>query len=499
MTKAAKKKTNNIIIMAVLVVVLVAAFIIIKLVNREQAVEVEDFSYPITSLKSGQIESVVYDYRDGSHAYIKNVDGTWYNGDDMDFPFSSSGFDSQFVEKFVAITATKKITEYEGGLEALGLDNPELTVSVTGKNSVTTTYKMGNYNPTMGLYYIMINDDEESIYMVADDLAYICRADIYDYASIDSFPVYSTDTLDFIEFKSGTSTSKLYYKEESSKEDITGYEWNWFFGEPFTRLMPCESSKMETLQEDTLQKLSYSKTVNYKATEEDMAEYGLDNPRGSYTINCYVKDEEGNITENKASITVYIGNLNSEEGGYYTREIKTIGLTQEKSNVVRIMESAGAEAVLGINPLEYILQNVLFLSINDIDGTSITFNNGQKDYVFSYESGDADNKDDDVYKQGDREVDDKKFRDLWYQMTCIAPERILTEKVSTSDMEAVYTIFADRNKEDYYGDITVRFIKYDATYYQVEINGVTDMVMRKKEVDDFFKALTEFAEDNLQN
>lgn len=495
MTQSAKKKTNNIIIMAVIVAVLIAAFVVIKVINKDETVEAEDFSYPITSLKSGQIESIVYDYKDGSHAYIKNVDGTWYNGDDMDFPLSSDGFESQFVEEFVNITATKKITEYEGGLEALGLREPELTVTVTGKNSVTTIYKMGNYNPTMGLYYIMINDDEENIYMVSGDLAYICRADIYDYASIDTFPGYSTDTLEYLEFTLGTSTSKLYYKAESSEEDITGYEWNWFFGEPFSRLMPCESSKMETLQEDTLQTLTYSKTINYKATEEEMAQYGLDNPRGSYSIYCYVKDDEGNITD-KASITVYIGNLNSEEGGYYTREIKTVGLTQEKSSVVRIMETAGAEAVMGINPLNYILQNVLFLSINDIDGSYITFNNGQKDYTFSFEGGDASTTEDDIYRQGDKEIDDKEFRDLWYQMTCLAPERILTEKTSTKDSEAVYTIYSARNKDDYYGNITVRFIKYDATYYQVEINDVTDMLMRKKEVDDFFKALTEFAENN---
>lgn len=495
MTSMAKKKTNNIIIMAVIVVILIGVFIVINVINKEETVDIEDFSYPITTLKSGQIESIVYDYKDGSHAYIINTDGTWYNGDDKEFPFSSDGFESQFVETFVGITATKKITEYEGGLEALGLKEPELTVTVTGKNSVATTYKMGNFNPTMNLYYIMINDDTENIYMVADDLAYICRPDIYDYASIDSFPGYSTDTLDYLEFTTGGSNSKLFYKADSSEEDITGFEWNWFFGEPFSRLMPCESSKMESLQEDVLQKLSYSKTINYKAAEEEMAKYGLDNPRGSYTIYCDVKDDSGNVTD-KASITVYIGNLNSDEGGYYTREIKTVGLTQEKSNIVRIMETAGAEAVMGMNPLNYILQNVLFLSINDIDGSYITFNNGENDYTFSFEGGDAGTTDDDIYRQGDKEIDDKAFRDLWYQMTCIAPERIIAEKTSTEDLDAVYTIFSARNKDDYYGNITVRYIKYDATYYQVEINGVTDMLMRKKEVDDFFKALTEFAESN---
>ena len=86
MTSMAKKKTNNIIIMAAIVAALIGIFIVINVINKEEAIETEDFTYPITTLKSGQIESIVYDYKDGSHAYIKNVDGTWYNGDDMDFP-----------------------------------------------------------------------------------------------------------------------------------------------------------------------------------------------------------------------------------------------------------------------------------------------------------------------------------------------------------------------------------------------------------------------------
>lgn len=494
MTSLAKKKKNNVLIMAAVVVVLMAALIAVKLINSEDEVKTEEASYALTTLKSGQIASVSYTYDDGSHASYKYVDRQWYNGDDSEFPLSSTGFENQFVTTFVSLTSSKKLTEYEGGIEALGLDKPELTVTVTGNDNVSTVYKVGNYNPTVEAYYLMINDDEDNIYMITDDLMYICRKDIYDYATVDSFPTYSLQTLDYIKFVSGNNESRLLYREEGMEEDITGYGWEWFFEEPFSHAMPCETSKMDTMTEEVLGICEYTKTVNYNADADDLKKYGLDNPKGSYSMYFDETDEEGNIIN--CSITVYIGNISENDGGYYTREVRTAGLSQITSNVVRIMSAEGAESILGVNPLDYILSNVLFLEIEDINGSSINFNTGKGDYTFSYDDGpDSGKVSDDVYTMGDTVVDSEDFKSLWVQMISIKPERIIFDKSTVKKEEPVYTIKADRIEEDYYGDITVKFIKYDSNYYQVEINGVTDVLMRIRDVDELFKAIDDFAEN----
>lgn len=493
MTSIAKKKRNNIIIMGAVVVILMAALIAVKIAGSDSEVETEEYTYALTTLKSGQISSISYTYSDGSSASYKYADGQWYNGDDSEFPLSSSGFENQFVASFVELTSSRKLTEYEGGIEALGLDNPELTVTVTGNDSVSTVYKVGNYNPTIGEYYLMINEDKDNIYMITDDLMYICRKDIYDYATVDAFPTYSLDTMDYMEFVSGDSKSTLLYREEGMEEDITGYGWSWFFQQPFSHAMPCETSKMDTMLEDVLPLCEYIKTVNYKANSEELKEYGLDNPRGSYSIYFDETDDDGNIVN--CSITVYIGNPSDEEGGYYTREVKRVGLTQDNSGVVRILSSSGAEALLGINPLDYILSNVLFLEIEDINGSTIKFNTQEGEYTFSYEDGDESTLSDDVYKMGETVIDSEGFRSLWNKMVSINPERIITDKSTVKSDEPVYTIMADRTEDDYYGDITVKFIKYDSNYYQVEINGVTDFLMRIRDVDEFFGELDEYASE----
>ncbi len=494
MTSLAKKKRNNIIIMVVLVLILAVTFVAVTLTNKDDEIETTEISYPITNLKSGQIAAVSYTYKDGSYASYKYADSEWYNADDSNFPLSTSGFENQFVTTFLGLTSSRKLTEYEGGIEALGLDEPELTLTITGNDNKTVTYKVGNYNPTIGQYYLMIDDDKDNIYMVTDDLLYICRKDMYDYATVDTFPAYSLETLDYMQFTSGDITSTLIYREEGLEEDITGYGWQWFFDKPFSHAMPCESSKMQTMTEDVLPLCEYTKTVNYNASEEELKEYGLDNPRGSYSIYFNETDEDGNIVD--CSVTVYIGNKSETESGYYTREIKRMGLTQVASTTVRILSVEGADVILGVNPLEYILTNVLFLEIEDIDGSTIKFNTGNGEYTFGYSDGESnETMTDDIYTMGDKVIDGAGFKQVWQQMVAIKPERIISDKTTIKTDEPAYTIFADRiDDDDYYGDITVKFVKYDSNYYQVEINGATDMLMRTRDVDALFKSIDEFAE-----
>lgn len=500
MTALEKKKKMNVIIMAAVLAVLAAVLIVLKLTGPEEEVKAESYTYPLTNLQASQISKVTYDYKDGSHASYQYIDNKWYNADDKQFPLSSDAFSKQFAEKFATLTSARKITEYEGGLAALGLDKPELVLSVTGTDNVTTTYKTGKYNPTLDEYYLMINDDADNIYTIEDDLIYICRSDIYDYATVDDFPAYSLGTLDYLQFVSKNDVIKLMYREDGVDEDITGYKWKWLFAEPFTRPMPCESSKIDsttatdrTSLENELAKIQYMKTVNYKATEAELAGYGLDKPQGSYTI-CYNEtDDAGAVTVH--SVTVYIGKFDENAGGYYTREIERTGLTQTVSGIVRLLGSEYVELIMGMNPLEYTVPNVTFLSLSDIDGSTATFTIGEKKYTFSYDSGaDANSYDDDVYKLGDTVIDSGKFTSLWSQLVSINAERVIFDKTTLKTEAPAYTIFADRTKDDYYGDITVRYIPYDTNYYQVEVNGEADVLMRKRDVDKFFKAMTEFAD-----
>lgn len=507
MTSVEKKKRNNLIIMMAVALVLVVALVAVKITSEgDEGAEIEDVSYDITSLKTEQVAGVSYDYKDGSHAAYVLKDGSWYNADDLEFPLSGDAFSKSFVDEFVNIKATKKIDSYEGDISQFGLTEPEIDINITSTLGGTTNYKLGNHNPTYDLYYLMINNDDSEIYMVDKNFAYICRDDIYDYAKVSSFPGYSLDELEYIEFKSGDNVVTLLYDEEGKEEDISGYGWTWYFDKPFSRLMPAETNKIEYngnnsgvdqgLQETVMKSLKYSKMVNYKATEEDMESYGLTNPQGSYSIYSIDTKEDG--TEERTIITVLIGNMCEEENGYYSTEIITQGMTVEKSQVVNILDATAANLALTLNPLDYIYSNGLYLSMEDIDGSYILINDGQNEIKIGYDSLGTQNSGDDLYYLNDEEIDGTDIKALWYAMVSLKADGIIKSPDDVKEGEPTYTIYSKRNKDDFYGDISIKFIKYDASRYQVEVNGVTDLLMQKSDVDNFFKAVSTFIEENME-
>ena len=55
---------------------------------------------------------------------------------------------------------------------------------------------------------------------------------------------------------------------------------------------------------NTIRFLNLSDYVNYKVTQEELANYGLDAPDLTVTVNYTVEDDEGNTTDQTFTLTV---------------------------------------------------------------------------------------------------------------------------------------------------------------------------------------------------
>ncbi len=486
MTTMAKKRRNNLVFSISIVVILVALLIVVKITGKEDDIETEDYSYKICDISAGQFMTVTYEYSDGTKASYKKEVNTWKNADDSEFPLSSSAFENQFVTTFSGFTSSKKITEYDGDKSKFGFDEPFITVTITTKENKTLKYYLGSYNPSIGEYYLMI-DGDDSIYTISTDFEFICRKDIYDYATVDTFPKYNSSTLDYLEFKSGDISVQVLYRPDGLEEDFIG-NTTWYIASPFGRIRPCEDSRMDTLADEIMEGLVYSKTVNYKATKEELSDYGLSTPVGSYSIHYTYKDENGN--ESPAIKTVYIGNK-SEDSGYYSREVLTIGLSKEESKVVRLVDDFTAESIMGIDPLDYIYMNVAYVLLDDIKDSSIVFSTADKEYKIEYNDVVEGEKTKEVYKLNGEVIDTTSFKDFYYNFTSLRPERVIHDAASIKDGDLVYKIVAHRIKDDYFGEMTLEFRVYDNTYYQVTLNDVTDILVNRRHADNLFKEIEE--------
>ncbi len=501
------KRTRNLIIMGVVLVLLIGVLVLIQIGNKkdkkDDGTDTVTYTEALTSFKESEISKVSYQYRDGEKLNYKLIKDIWYNADDEDFPLSSTAFSNNFVTKFVAARTSREVEDADSD-DKYGLDDPYLTLEVENLGGVKETFYIGDYNSMLQEYYLKI-EGKDKIYTVNTDLLYVCREDMYDYANVESFPAFATDTLNDITINNDGLTVKMVYMENGSETDLIG-TCKWFFSTPFLTYRSAETNKIDDLQSDTLDKLQFSKLVNYKATKEDLDAYGLTDSKRQYIINYRDTDADTGVTQN-ASKTVDFGAYDEATGCYYARITKTVGNAREVSGNVYLISKASAEAVLGIDPLDYIYKQVIYIKLSDIaakpatsteeahDAGSIVFTTPDGEYTLlnktTYTS--EGKTEQNLYEINGKEVDEEALEDFYFDILskCGVERIIYDQSTVVTDQDPVYTIVYNRQIDDYYGNVTVQYTTYDLNYYQVTVNGKTDILVNKRIMDETMAQLAE--------
>lgn len=501
------KKKRNLIIMCAALAALIGILIAIQIVNKNKNGSGKDDSVYsgeiITSFKESEISRVSYQYRDGKKQNYKLVKETWFNADDSDFPLSSSAFANNFVSTFVSASTSRVLTDAESE-ENYGLDDPYLTLEVENLGGVKETFYIGDYNSMLGEYYLKI-EGKKDIYTVGMDLLYICRADMYDYAQVEAFPGYSMDTLNDITINNDGLTVKFAYFKDGYETDLIG-ACKWFFGAPFSYYHSAETNKMNDMESEILDSMQFTKLVNYKPTKEELETYGLLDPKRQYIISYTSTDEDTGVTTECSKI-VDFGAYDSETDCYYARVTETTGNAKEVSNNVYFVGKSSAEALLGLDPLDYIYKYVVYIKLSDIaakpavgseparEAGNMIFSTPDGEYVlenkttFKADGGEDEN----IYYINGNLVEEETLEDFYFDvLSKCGVERIIYDKSTiVTDKEPTYTITYNRNIDDYYGNVTVQYTQYDGNYYQATVNGSTDVLVNKRIVDETMAQLAE--------
>ena len=493
------KKKRNLIIMVAAAVILIGIFAGLQFINSRDAGDSEESAYLgelLTSFKESEISKITYQYRDGEQLNYKISNDNWYNADDEDFPLSSSAFSNNFVSSFVSASTSRKI-EDAGEEENYGLDDPFLTLRVENFGGKEETYYLGDYNSMLGEYYLKI-EGKDDIYTIGTTLVYICREDMYDYAEVESFPTYSSSTLNGVVIKNGETTVEYTYFEDGYETDLIG-ECKWFFKTPFSYYRSAETNKVDDMKSDIIDQMQFSKLVNYKPAPEDIEAYGLADSTRQYIINYRSVDEETEETTDCSKI-VDIGSYDEETDCYYARVTEIEGNIKNVSNNIYLVSKTTADALLGIDPLDYVYKQVIYVKLIDIakENANIIFNTPDGEYVlenkttFKEDGGEDEN----IYYINGELMEERDVEDFYYEILAnCGMERIIYDKSTVvTDKEPTYTITYNRNVDDYYGNVVVEYTQYDSNYYQATVNGSTDVLVNKRVLDETMALLAEMTQ-----
>lgn len=286
------------ILCGILFCVSLAAFGVSRYEKQKEIIKNSDEI--IMEVNKEEVNVLSWECDTGSFAFHKDENKDWSYDEDEEFPVDDEKI-NDLLELFEAFGVSFRIEEVED-FGQYGLETPVCTIRMETEED-TYEILLGDYSTMDSQRYVSVGDG--NVYLVKTDPLDRFEIEIADVIRHDEIPGLADVTQ--IQF-SGAESEQIIYEEESpntyNPEDV-------YFVKREETLLPLDTSRVQEYL-DTIRNLNLKDYVNYKASEEDLEDYGLDTPELSLTID-YTKTEEETEEETKETFVLHIGRDPAEQ------------------------------------------------------------------------------------------------------------------------------------------------------------------------------------------
>lgn len=349
MAKKKKKKGNPLLILLFALVLLIAGYFgTVKYIeySDNKKLQESEAEKEASTPYLNRIEKFVsfsYTNQEDTLGFIFDAENEqWYSQDVEDFPISYTKF-TTVVYAFQELTGERKlenITEEE--LSEYGLDEPAYRVYGEDAEGNGFTMYVGNQNATTGDYYAMLEGDSGTVYTINSNLVTYLNYDLYDLIQMESYPSISEDTLRSLSFDvdgenivfverqtetesdTASETETSDETEESQEESDAEEQIQW--------QLTGEGSADDLVS--MVSQISFSSCADYHVTEDNLSQYGFDQPAGVLTV-TYMENADADETN---TVTLTIGGYDEESDSYYC--------LMDDSYMVNLVSASSLSAVL---------------------------------------------------------------------------------------------------------------------------------------------------------
>ena len=457
-----KKAKKIYALLGVLLIICVATFVISR--QEEEKEKIKNSDAIILTIDSESVTALSWEYGETSLAFHK--DEKWLYDEDEAFPVDEEKI-ADLLEQFAEFGVSFEIEEVED-YSQYGLDDPTCTIKITAGEQ--------EYNILLGAYstmdeerYVSIGDGK--VYLVSHDPMDDYEIEIRDMINHDEIPGLSDATK--VQF-AGVQNYEILYEEENTNTYCADDVY-------FTENKPLDSSLVSDYL-NTVDGVGLSEYVSYNVTEEELADYGLDNPDLTITVDYPVEtEEEETVTE---TFVLHLGRNQEElEAALETED------EDEIYSVTAYARVGDSQIVYEITSLEYknLTENsynelrhkeVLTASFEDIYQVDITLEG--TDYTIS-----STEEEEEIiwhYKE-EEELDISSLKNA---ITAIAASdaESFTEETPTEKEEISFTVYL--NNENY-PEITVQLYRYDGESCLAVVDGKTVSKVPRSQVVDLIE------------
>lgn len=481
------KNKKGLIVGIVILILLLGAYFLLRYLNLdEEKTEEEDAEETVFQIDAEDISDI--EIVSGGNTFdFSHGDDTWSYVQDENFPLSESAILNK-VSTLTSISSSRIIEDPEN-LEDYGLEDPEVTATVTDAQGEQTKLALGSTNDAVSGCYMSLNDDASKIYLVDTSLKTNLQFELGDLAEKEEIPSITGSTITSVKIQKPEGTASLY-------QDGTS-ETGWTFEDTDGSQIPADSSLVSTYM-DNFSALSWTDYVTYD--QSTLETYGLADPvtiTVDYQVEEETEDSDSEETESseesaeedeeeESTVTVakqmvmLLGKQTEDQNYYY-------GKLQENSCIYTI----GVSSIQGITDVEkedFLTTKVADYTFADLD--TVTFTRNGETYVAKLETTEVESEEEDGetteetrYMINDKEIKLTDFINFYNMITAMTWQSQDENAQPSGEPDMTINFYKQGGI-----NVTVDYYPYDTNFYLVIDSKGNHSLVNKMDVREFLEA-----------
>lgn len=464
-----KRYKRIVVLLAVLAVACVATFAVSQ--YQEYKEEIETSDEVILEIDPESVTTLSWSIDGQSLDFHK--DETWlYDGDEA-FPVDDEKITElldQFSEFGVAF-----IIENVEDYGQYGLDNPECTIDLATADQ-TYEIKLGDFSKMDEQRYVDIGDG--NVYLVSDDPMEAFDVELSELIRDDEIPDF--EQVSQIAF-TGAESYTVTYEEDSGKSYSADDVYFTQEGQPLdTSLVDSYLS--------SLTNADLSEYVTYNATEEELEEYGMNDPELTVAVDYTYTDEDDQEVSDSVTVSIARAPDDREDLDVLKEESEAddsdSDATSDITAYLRVGESQIVYKLSGddfttlmeasYNDLRH--QQVFWGDFEDVTQIDVTLEEVSHTITSEKKNGER------VYSYNDAEID---LTDFTSALEGLTADRFADGETAGQE-EISLTLHLDNEN---FPTVSIRITRYDGELCLVEVDGETVSLVSRSEAMDLVEAV----------
>lgn len=464
------------ILLAVLIVVCVAAYCINRYEERKE--EIKNTDEIILAIENKAVDALSLEYSDTALSFHKSEDGTWLYDDDDAFPVNADAID-KLLSVFNSFGASF-IIENVDDFSQYGLDDPTCTIKLTTADNEYSV-QLGSYSTMDQKRYVSTGDG--NVYLTSVDPFDTYEVTLPDMIKHDELPkLTEADSIDFEGVIENTEDKDLSGNNSSSAEDSSGNPIDsiinyTIYREDENTFTYCaddiyftnnkNNDSDEILALDTAKIKSYLSTVGsvkhtdyvtYNAGEDEINQYGFDDPALTVNIGYTAENEDKDEVENSLKL-----DISTVDDNHYLRI--------NDSRIIYSLSAANYNSLIACSYDDLRHDDIFTADFADVNRIDVSL----EEFTYTFTTVTKDDKT--TFYYNDEEI---SVSDLKSALTALTADSFTDEEAAQKE-EISITLYLDN---DAFPQTTIKLYRYDGSTCLAAVDGKSiALVPRSRTVD----------------